>query len=137
MLDFSGINFLAVGLVWLVYVVVGAFWYSPAGFGKLWTKHTGIDMMKMPQKDATNAIVFVALSAMVQAFTLAVVLNSLNTSAVIDNLMTTWLLWLGFTTATTVGVTLYQQKSWKFLWLNSSYFLIVMTIGALILTMWA
>lgn len=136
MLELAEINIWAVGAVWLLYVVVGAFWYSPAGFGKQWERHTGIDMMKMPQNEATKAITAVAVSALVQAITLAVLLNSLGATNVSEGLSAGLLMWLGLVTATTVGVTLYSRKSWKFLWLNSSYFLIVMSAGALILTTW-
>lgn len=136
MLELSGINYLAVGVVWLLYVAVGAFWYSPAGFAKQWTKYTKIDILKMPQDKATKAIVSVAISAAVQVLTLAVVLNSLGVSTAWDGLVTGLALWLGLTTATTVGVTLYSQRSWKFLWLNSSYFLVVMSLGSIILAIW-
>lgn len=136
MLDFGGINYWAVALVWFIYCAVGAFWYSPAGFAKQWTKHTGIDIIKIPQKTATKIISYVALSALVQALTLAIILHSLDVTTATGGLMVGLVLWLGFTAATTVGVTLYSLRSWKFLWLNSSYFLVVMAIGSMILGAW-
>ena len=136
MLDLAGVNPWAVALVWLVYVTIGAFWYSPAGFAKQWTKLTGIDIMKLPKKDTSDAIRFVALSALVQSFTLAVILHSLHATALADGLFAGVVLWLGVTAATTVGVTFYSQRTWGFLWLNSSYFLVVMTIGSIIFTLW-
>jgi hypothetical protein len=134
MLDVSGINFLAVALTWLVYVAVGAFWYSPAGFAKQWTALTKIDILKIPKDEANRAIAAVAASALVQVFSLAIILNSLNVTKLSNGLLTGLLLWLGFTTATTVGVTLYSRRSWSFIVLNSSYFFLVMSIGSLILT---
>ena len=134
MLDVTGINFIAVAVVWLVYMIVGAFWYSPAGFAKMWTKYTGIDIMKIPNHKATKILVSVAVSSLVQALTLALVMNSLQVTEPLQAIMVALVLWLGLTTATTVGVTLYSQRSWWFLWLNSAYFLIVMVLGSLILT---
>lgn len=136
MLEFAGLNYWAIAAAWVVNMAVGAFWYSPAGFARQWTKYTGIDILKMPQDQANKAIGFVALSALVQAIALAVILNTLNVTNVADGLLAGWLLWLGFTAATTVGVTFYSQRSWKFLWLNSSYFLLVMSINSVILTLW-
>ncbi len=136
MLELEGINWWAVVVTWLVYVVVGAFWYSPSGFGKLWAKLSGVNHMKMPEKEATRTIVFVAISAAVQAKILALVLNSLGVTTVGEGLLAGLTLWLGFTAATTVGVTLYQRLSWKFWWLNASYFLVVMLLGSAILTLW-
>jgi len=136
MLEFDGINYWAVVVAWLINVVIGALWYSPAGFGKRWEKHTGIDIMKIPEKEATKTIGFVALSAVFQAVALAVVINSLNATTATNGLLIGLVLWLGFTAATTVGVTLYSLRSWKFWWLNSSYFLVVMAINSVILAIW-
>jgi hypothetical protein len=136
MLDFEGINYLAVAVVWLVSVVVGAYWYSPAGFGKLWAKLSGVNHLKMPEAEATKTIGFVAVSAVVQVYVLAVVLNSLNINAVGNGVLAGIVLWLGFTAATTVGNTLYQRLGWKFWWLNASYFLLVMAVNSAILVAW-
>jgi hypothetical protein len=136
MIEFAGINYWAVAVIWLIYVVVGAFWYSPAGFSKQWAKLTGIDIMKLPQNEATNALISVAASAVVQVLALAIVVNSLGITTAMSGLAAGLILWLGFTTATTVGVTLYQRRSWKFLCLNSSYFLLVMAVGSIILAVW-
>jgi hypothetical protein len=136
MLEVAGINLWAVAVVWLIYVVIGAFWYSPAGFGKLWTKYTKIDIMKLPEKEANQALIAVALSGLLQVMTLAAVIHSLHITEVSNGLIAGVVLWLGFTAATTVGATLYQRRGWKFLWLNSSYFLLVMTIGSIVLTIW-
>lgn len=136
MLDFTNINYWAVAVAWLVNVAIGAFWYSPMGFAKKWEEYTGIDIMKMPEKDATRAIISVAISAIFQALTLAVIIRSLNATTVVNGLIVGLVLWLGLTAATTVGVTLYSLRSWKFLWLNSSYFLLVMAINSILLAIW-
>jgi hypothetical protein len=136
MLEFDGINYWAVVIAWLVNVVVGALWYSPMGFGKAWEKHTGINILKIPEQEATRALVFVAVSGLVQAVTLAVVLNSMHVTEAVNGLVIGLVLWLGLTAATTVGVTLYQRRSLKFLWLNASYFLLVMAVNSIILAIW-
>ncbi len=136
MLEVSGINYVAVLVVWLVYIAVGGFWYSPAGFAKQWAKLSGVDLLKMPKDKANQAIGFVAISAAIQAATLAIILNSLKATTAIHGLEIGLVLWFGLTAATTVGVTFYAQRSWKFLWLNSSYFLVVMSIGSIILAAW-
>lgn len=136
MLEFEGINYWAVIVAWVINVVVGALWYSPKGFAKSWQKHTNIDIMKLPESEATRAIIFVALSAVFQAFVLAVIIHSLDITSAVHAAITGIVLWLGLTAATTVGVTLYSRRTWKFLWLNSSYFLIVMTINSVIFAIW-
>jgi hypothetical protein len=136
MIEVAGINLWAVAVVWLIYMIIGAFWYSPAGFAKLWTKYTGIDIMKIPTKQANHILLSIIVSCLVQVVTLAVILNSLEVSTALEGIIAGLVLWLGLTTATTVGVTLYSKRSWKFLWLNSAYFFVVMVIGSVLLAVW-
>ncbi len=136
MLEVSDLNILAIIVGWLVSVGLGSFWYSPAGFGKLWSKLSGVDMMKMPKDLAGKAIVSVAVSSLVQAIAMAVIIKSLHTETVADGLVIGLVLWAGFTAATTVGNNLYSRLSWKFWWLNSSFFLATMLVNALLFTVW-
>lgn len=135
-LTYENINLWAVVVAWLINMAVGAFWYSPAGFAGLWKKYTGIDIMKIPQNEATRTLLFVSLSALIQAAALGLIISTLDPSSWIEGSMAGFVLWLGFTAATTVGVTLYSRRSWKFLWLNSSYFLVVMLLNSIIFTIW-
>ena len=136
MLDFEGINYFAVLVAWLISVVIGGFWYSPAGFGRQWSKLSGIDMMKTPKAETSRAIKFVAISCLLQSFALALLLNNLHVENVLQGLADSMVIWFGFTALTTVGNTLYQRQSWKFWWLNASYFLVVMVINGSIFSVW-
>ncbi len=136
MLDFEGINFWAVIVAWIIYCAVGSFWYSPAGFGKMWTKLTGIDIMKLPQQDANRAIMYVIASSLLQAFTLAVVLNSMNIDTALNGFTAGLFVALGLTAATTVGVTFYSKRGWKFWLLNAGFFLVTTPINAAIISAW-
>lgn len=136
MLELDGINYWAVAVAWFINVVVGAFWYSPAGFGKAWSKLSGVNIMKIPPKEANKIISFVAGSAVLQALALAIIINSLHATTAFNGLQIGLVLWLGLTAATTVGNTLYQRLDWKFWWINNSYFLLVMAANSVILAIW-
>jgi hypothetical protein len=136
MLEFVGINIGAILVTWIIYMAVGGIWYSPVGFAKKWQKYTGIDIMKIPTQQANRILLSVALSSLVQAITLAVIVKSVGATTVLEGLVVGVVLWLGLTTATTVGVTLYSKLSWKFLWLNSAYFFVVMSVGSIIFAVW-
>jgi hypothetical protein len=136
MIDFNGLNYLAILFVWIISVVLGSFWYSPAGFGKVWSKLSGVDMMKTPKYESTRAIIFVVFSSLLQVFFLALILNSLKVDTIGQGITDSIILWFGFTALTTIGNTLYQRQSWKFWWLNASFFLLVMTINGIILSVW-
>lgn len=136
MLQFENLNYGAIIVAAVVYMAVGAFWYSPGGFGKLWTKLTGINMTKNSKDGANKAMAMVALGAIVQSFALAVLIKSLSSQTISHGLLIGLLVWAGFTAATTVGDTVFAKRGWKLWWLNSSYYLIVMLINACILSLW-
>lgn len=136
MLQLEGLNLWAVLVAWAINMGVGAFWYSPSGFAELWKNYTKIDIMKIPQKEANNILLFVSLSALIQAFVLGIVMHSLGAATWTEGAVAGFVLWLGLTAATTVGVTLYARRSWKFLWLNSSYFLLVMVVNSIMFAVW-
>lgn len=133
MIDFEGLNYIAIVLAWIVNIAVGAFWYSPAGFAKQWSKHTGVDMMKSPKEETDRAIIIVAISSLLQAFALALLLNSLTPQNIGEAIVATLVLWFGFTAITTIGNTLYQRQGWGLWWINASFFLVVMLINTFIL----
>ncbi len=136
MLDFEGLNYWAIAIAWLVTVAIGAYWYSPAGFGKLWAKLSGVNHMELPEKEATQSLLAVAVSSALQVFALAVLLHSLGVESILNGVLITLFVWFGFTALTTIGNTLYQRLGWKFWWLNASFFLVVMTLSAIVLSAW-
>ena len=136
MLELSHLNIFAIIVAWLISIGVGSFWYSPAGFGKLWSKLSGVDMMKMPKDLANKAIASVAVSSLIQVVALAIAVKSFGSDTVLSGLVVGLFLWAGFTAATTVGNNLYSRLSWKFWWLNASFFLVVMPINAILLSIW-
>jgi hypothetical protein len=123
-------------VAWLINVIVGSVWYSPAGFQKLWSKLSGVDMMKMPKDEANRAIGLVAVSALVQSIVLAVVIKSMHITTAAKGFEAGLLLWFGLTAVTTIGNTLYSRLSLKLWWLNASFFLAVMVVNSVILATW-
>lgn len=136
MLELAGLNYWAVAVAWLINVVVGALWYSPIAFAKQWQDHTGVDIMALPEREASAALGSVAASALAQATVLAIIVNSLGATTVIDGLIVGLVLWLGLTAAATVGATLYQRLGWRFWWLTTSYYLLVTSVNGAILAAW-
>lgn len=136
MIVLTDLNILAIIVTWFISVGVGSVWYSPVGFGKLWSKLSGVDMMKMPKDLANKAIVSVSVASVVQVVALAVIVRSLDARTLLDGLVVGLVVWAGFVAATTVGTNLYARRSWKFWWLNASFFLVVMPINAMILAIW-
>ncbi|MES2630379.1 MAG: DUF1761 domain-containing protein [Patescibacteria group bacterium] len=136
MFDLTTLNYWAIIVAWIFTCALGSFWYSPAGFGKLWTKLSDVDIMKLPQNLANRAIGAVIVSSFFQAVALAIVLQWVNPANIWEGILAGLVIWFGFITLTTVGTTLYQRKGFRFIWLNSSFFLIVIVVNSIILTLW-
>ena len=136
MLELDGLNYWAILVAWIVYCAVGSFGYSSAGFEKKWSRLSGVDIMKLPQQEANRAIMYVVASSLLQAFTLAVVLNTMGIEGAINGLVAGFFIALGLSCATTIGVTFYSRKSWSFWLLNAAFLLVTTPINAIILSVW-
>lgn len=136
MLELENLNYLAIIVATLTNVILGSWWYSPAGMGKKWSKMTGVDMMKSPKQETQRAIMAVFVGAIVQALVLAVVINSLGVTNALDGVIIGVVLWAGFMAATSLGDALYSRRGWGFWWLNASFYLIVMVVNSLIFAVW-
>ena len=136
MLELGNLNYVAIIVATLTNVILGAWWYSPAGMGKKWSKMTGVDMMKSPKQETQRAIMAVFVGAIIQALVLAVVIKSLDASTALQGVKVGFTLWAGFVAATSIGDALYSRRGWGFWWLNASYFLIVMLVNSVIISVW-
>ena len=134
MLESTGINYWAVLVAFIINMAIGAYWYSPAGFGKTWSKLTKIDMKNMSR--ANSAMGFTALAALVQSVFLALIVNSLNVTTFWHGLELGLVIWAGFVAATTISDTIFAQRGWKLWRLNTAYYLVVLLINASILAVW-
>lgn len=136
MFELEGLNYIAVAVATFIHVGIGSWWYSPAGFGKKWTKLTGVDIMKSPKDETQKAIMAVFVGAIVQAIVLAIAINSLNANTLLEGLITGLVLWIGFVGAASIGDALYSRRGWGFWWLNASFFMIVMLINSAMFAIW-
>lgn len=133
------VNYLAVVLAAVSSMVVGALWYSPAGFFKLWQKLAGIkhDPGKMSggKMAFTYGTVFVA--SLVTAYILAHVAFLSNHffrhSFLQDSLSTAFWLWLGFTAARFYVHDSFDGRRKKLTLLNSAHELVTALVMALII----
>ena len=136
MIDINHLNWIAIIVASVFNMALGFFWYSPAGFGKKWAKLTGIDMMKMSKDEANKAIMFVGVGAIIQSIVLALILTIIGTTTIAEAIQTGLILWIGFIGAVSLGDILYARRGWGLWWLNSSYFLVIMIVNSILLTLW-
>ena len=137
-MDLSNINLLALLTATIASFGLGALWYSPVLFGKLWQKETGLSEEEL--KDANMAKIFGTcffLTA-VMAFGMAVLIQGHGQQNLdwLDGLQHGLFVGLLFV-ATSMGINyLYQRKSIKLWLIDAGYQLAFLALQGLIFAVW-
>ncbi len=133
------INLWAVLVAALANMVLGFYWYSPAGFGKAWMKESGMTEAKInaSKKKGMNASYFLALvSAFVMAYVLAHIIDFAQATTLVEGLQAGFWCWLGFVATVGTGMVLWDGKSWKLYGIIMGYYLVALLVMGAILATW-
>jgi hypothetical protein len=129
------VNYLAVLVAAFANYVIGMIWYG-ALFGRAWKTLSGVSDMKF----APSGVVLGAVAALAMSYVLchAVIFGNayLKTGGVSGGLMCGFFNWLGFIAPVTLGVVIYEKKSWKLWMLNNAYWLVSLLVMGAILSGW-
>ncbi len=132
------VNYLAVGVAALSTVFIGAVWYSPLLFHKLWVKAHGYSEEKVEQlrKAAGRAFIVSLLCYVVMAFVLAVFVSYAGVSTVLQGAFLGLLVWIGF--LATLGLTahMFSEKRLSTYLLDAGYQLVYSVVMGVILAAW-
>ncbi len=131
----ANINYLAVFVAAVVYMVIGALWYSPVLFGRTWQKLVG------PHRDnlrgnAANGYGLTFVAALLIAYVLAHFVDYLGADTVLAGAQLGFWLWAGFSITTGVGETIFAGRPGKLYVLNMTYNLVAIVVMAAILATW-
>jgi len=134
------INYLAVLIGAIIQQSLGAFWYSPSGFGKQWMSIMGIDDTKakaMKEKGGMGKNYAIAFAgALVMMCALSWFIDAAQATTFTQGALTGFWLWLGFLATTMTASVLWESKPWKFYYINSGYYLVSLLINGGIMATW-
>jgi hypothetical protein len=134
-MDLSTLNIWAILVAALSAFVLGAIWYSQLVFGKAWMKASGLSDEETQNANMGKVFGLAFLFELIMAFNLAMFLND----ASIDLNMGAF---YGFLTgfgwiAMGIGViSLFEQKSWKYMLINGGYMTFSLLIMGAIIGGW-
>lgn len=136
------INYLAVLVAAIASMVVGSLWYGPL-FSKPWMRLSGLTREHMEKAKAKGMGKLYAL-AFVGSLLMAYILSHfiefasayMGVEGVSVGLSTGFWTWLGFVVPITMGVVLWEGKSWKLWFINSFYYLANLFIMGAIIAGW-
>ncbi|MBF8280280.1 MAG: hypothetical protein HW383_53 [Candidatus Magasanikbacteria bacterium] len=132
------INWLAVAVSAVAMVIVGAIWYAPLFFGRLWMKYVGVtaEMMKEKKKDAWKGYVGMLISALVTSYVLAYLVGALGAKTAMAGALVGIWSWLGFVATTTSSAVLFESRKLGWYLLTNGYTVIAFGIVGTILAVW-
>lgn len=135
-LTFANINFLGVIVAGVLFMILGALWYSPFLFGNMWLKMIGKTAEEIQQTSKPSDYLFAFIGALLSALILEILLNSLGVTALGDGLLVGVLVWLGFVAASTLTYTTFEGPKMNVWMLFQGYQLVMYLIAAGLLTLW-
>jgi len=132
------INYWAVLVAGIVNMALGAFWYSPMGFGKPWMALMGYtpESMKGKKDGMGQKYLINFIGALVMAYVLARFVFAANAIDWQGGLHIGLWVWLGFIATTMLGSILWEGKKFKLYAINSGYYLVGLGLMGMILATW-
>lgn len=133
------INFIAVVVTAIVIQVIGIIWYSPALFGKSWSKLMGFGEMteaqaKKMKEDAKPAYLGSFLSSIIMTMVIGVMIGFTGFSTPREAVLLAALCWLGFVATVTFTNALYANKKLSLYMIDAGYQFVSFLVAALMLT---
>jgi hypothetical protein len=129
------INYSAVIVAALANYAIGSVWYGVL-FTKQWKTLSGISEMKLAPGVIVLGLVASFLMSYVLAHALIFASGYMKMSGIGGGLMCGFFNWLGFIAPVTLGVVMYQKKSWMLWILDNAYWLLSLLVMGAILASW-
>lgn len=128
------INLWAILVITVIYFILGALWYSPLLFGKIWAKamNYNIDELEMKPINFIGA----AIAAFVATFFLALLLEIIGTYNIVTGILVALIIGIGFVLTIGIYDVLYENKNIKVYVIDAGYHIVALIIAGLILGFW-
>lgn len=129
------INHLAVLVCALLSLVIGALWYSPLLFFKAWQKQTGLSDEQLPKASPVKTYALTLVLAWIISYNLAFFLGGSGTNWQ-WGLTAGLLAGVGWAATMFVIISLFEQRSFKYMLINCGYITIYFGLIGFVLGIW-
>lgn len=133
------VNYLAVLVSGALIFCLGGLWYSPALFAKKWMALIGRTEEELKAGAAGQMPLLYGMAflcGLVQAWTLAVIINHFDDLTFVRVVLLAGLCWFGFTGATSYATALFSMKPKQLWMIDSGFNLASFILAGLILAWW-
>jgi hypothetical protein len=135
----SDLNYLAVVVAAVIPMALGMWWYAPRfGLGGIWLRLIGMTEEEIRESGGPgHAMVLMPISALVQSYVLALLVNMSGAVGFGEGLVLgIWLL-VGVIATTSLGVYVFGGRGLRLWAFNNAYHLVVVILMAGLLAAWA
>ena len=132
----GSINYLAVVVSAVVYWVIGALWFSPAVFGKIWMKGIGKTQDQLKEGFSYMAFVWSFIWSFIAAYGIARFLVWTGGNSIGDGFVIGLLAGISFVIAPFVINNLFERRSKSLLVINALYHVVGLIVSGLIIGAW-
>ena len=116
-------------------MVLGAVWYSPVLFYNAWKNENNLTDEQIKKANVAKIYVISFLLAYLMSYNLAFFLGDANTDWQ-WGLAAGFLAGFGWAAAIFTSIALFEQKSWKYIFINGGYIVIYFSTTGFILGAW-
>jgi len=129
------INHIAVFVCAILNLALGALWYSPVLFYKGWLGETNLTEEQLAKANPAKTYGLAFLFAWVISYNLAFFLGDATTNAM-WGATAGFLAGFGFSALIFTIIALFEQRSWKYIFINGSYITVYFTLIGFVLGVW-
>ena len=129
------INHIAVFVCAILNLGLGALWYSPILFYKGWLGETKLTEEQLARTNPAKTYGLTFLFAWIISYNLAFFLGDTTTNAM-WGATAGFLAGFGFSALIFTIIALFEQRSWKYIFINGSYITVYFTLIGFVLGVW-
>ena len=129
--QFSGINYLAVFVAWIVHNVMGLIWFRPELFGNEWSKLTGKEL-----KPAKKWLLPGLIGHLLMILVLVILIKLTNANTGFSGMVIGLLAWIGFVVPMESGELVWEKIPFRLFLLRTGNQLAGMAVSGFILGAW-
>jgi hypothetical protein len=133
MINLLEVNFIALILVVVANTVIGALWYSPLLFGKIWIKAANLDLENFDKDGAKIGYMLTMVAALVTGYVLTLLIQLLETPTIFSGAIIGFLAGTGIAAARELSPTFFESRNMTLYYISAGYHIVALTVMGMII----
>jgi len=136
-MDFSQISILAIVLAVIANMIIGALWYSPILFAKVWLKSLGKSMEELQESSTNIGYAYTTIAGIISAIVLSLFISMLDTVTIGEGALIGFLAGAGIASARELSPTFFEGRKYTLFFISTGYHIVSLTVMGIIIAFFA